>query len=696
MPTWTNTQLERWMKDAEEDIVSQVYMRFTSFSLAITSGTALYSFNERIFKPISVQWKGKPLSPYIGKEIHSITPKFRELTGEPTSYQMSNDGVSTIRLIPVPNTSIPQYDSGLESTNISNAFIIRAFVFPDRDLDYFQIPDYVVRNLVKCYVLKRAFNAEGIGQNLRAAEYWNSRYEFLIQALKETRAGYYQTKERLDLELEGLDCQKKRLPYLPPDFVLSAAKFPLHAAAFSTLNFWLDALEIGFDAGDPFSKLFADSLNNWQDSFTLSHGNIFNDSYEFQDSLTANIEYRVPFTDDLNNWNDTLGLINGYQANFSDDLNNWNQFLQLGLGMHFSDDLNNWNDEIALFLAGSALSLMFSDTLANWNDECILGYGHIHTDDCNNWQDDINNVLGMHSSFADDLNLWTDELVTLPGFGLNFTDDLNNWNDARLIGHGLIFTDNMNNWADATVRNLAYLKTFTDDLNLWADAVNATLGGGGGLPVGADIIYEFNDGSGQVLTDSSGNANHGQLGDTTGAEASDPSWATDGGEIVLDFVLSTDWVEIPRMNYTGAFTVVIVYNKDTTNDNQELITATDAGSTGQRVLARSSSTSIRVAGVVDVTTAGVSTDVWTMLSYRRDGSNKVDSFVNNGTALRLYADAAQSSTYGFDRIGGGGNATDLDGQIAFFACWPSALTDSQIQNDVYDYVKALKPGIGLP
>lgn len=40
--------------------------------------------------------------------------------------------------------------------------------------------------------------------------------------------------------------------------------------------------------------------------------------------------------------------------------------------------------------------------------------------------------------------------------------------------------------------------------------------------------YRFDDGAGQVLTDYGGNALHGQLGATTGAEATDPTWVTEG------------------------------------------------------------------------------------------------------------------------------------------------------------------------
>lgn len=49
-----------------------------------------------------------------------------------------------------------------------------------------------------------------------------------------------------------------------------------------------------------------------------------------------------------------------------------------------------------------------------------------------------------------------------------------------------------------------------------------------GLPPGALAIYDFLDGSGDTLTDRSGNGQHGQLGSTAGADTNDPDWDASG------------------------------------------------------------------------------------------------------------------------------------------------------------------------
>jgi len=47
--------------------------------------------------------------------------------------------------------------------------------------------------------------------------------------------------------------------------------------------------------------------------------------------------------------------------------------------------------------------------------------------------------------------------------------------------------------------------------------------------------WRFDEGTGQVLTDSTGNGHHGQLGSTAGADANDPTWTAEG----LNFAAGT-------------------------------------------------------------------------------------------------------------------------------------------------------------
>lgn len=68
------------------------------------------------------------------------------------------------------------------------------------------------------------------------------------------------------------------------------------------------------------------------------------------------------------------------------------------------------------------------------------------------------------------------------------------------------------------------------------------------LAPGASAIYLFNEGSGQVLTDYSGNGNDGTLGANSGSSTDDPAFGSTG--LTFD---GGDFVEIPHAPFASTF-----------------------------------------------------------------------------------------------------------------------------------------------
>lgn len=243
MPTWTDDQLDRWMKEAEVDIVQENVFPWRRFSIALSVGTSTYSLNERLFKITDVLWKGKPLEPLIGREPHALERKYRTEQGEPRWYTVSHDGLSIIRLIPVPNEAIVEYDTGLFSSNIKNAFLVSGYVWPDQDLDYFQIPDYLTRRVVKAYTMWKAFSSEGIGQDLNNAQYWEQKYLFYRQHIRNVKRKFYGTKEDLDFFLNS--SRRRRDRFLTTrDESINAPVFGLKGRVTDDLNSWSDSVNV--------------------------------------------------------------------------------------------------------------------------------------------------------------------------------------------------------------------------------------------------------------------------------------------------------------------------------------------------------------------------------------------------------------------------------------------------------------------
>jgi hypothetical protein len=96
-------------------------------------------------------------------------------------------------------------------------------------------------------------------------------------------------------------------------------------------------------------------------------------------------------------------------------------------------------------------------------------------------------------------------------------------------------------------------------------------------------LYWFNDGSGQVLTDSSGGGHDGQLGSATGADSADPAWTARG----LQFG-GNDYVLIPyapslEADFT-AYVAAVVAGTPPASDNEAYFGAGNSGTDTPRLL----------------------------------------------------------------------------------------------------------------
>ena len=114
-----------------------------------------------------------------------------------------------------------------------------------------------------------------------------------------------------------------------------------------------------------------------------------------------------------------------------------------------------------------------------------------------------------------------------------------------------------------------------DDARIYSTAltpsqISALYNGGVGTPnqIGSGLVawYRMDEGSGQVVSDSSGNANNGYLGATSGSEGTDPTWNSTAGNSTPDGVVSTSY-EIPRyipkasaLTFDGSATKVAITN----------------------------------------------------------------------------------------------------------------------------------------
>lgn len=183
MPVWTAEQLSRFSRQGEDLFNRDCKCIIDRISLNIQSGVSLYVLPEQVIDIRRVTYRGIRVYPVSHRTVR------RHLDGtdsnsRPTTYAFDNLGQMTIKLIPTPVESLAQLNTNLFSPSvIRETCIIEYYAMPD-GISY-KLPEVMRRRLLKAYVLKQAFSIESKGQNLKAAKYWASKWEYLKEVYTE-------------------------------------------------------------------------------------------------------------------------------------------------------------------------------------------------------------------------------------------------------------------------------------------------------------------------------------------------------------------------------------------------------------------------------------------------------------------------------------------------------------------------------
>ena len=144
----------------------------------------------------------------------------------------------------------------------------------------------------------------------------------------------------------------------------------------------------------------------------------------------------------------------------------------------------------------------------------------------------------------------------------------------------------------------------------------------------------------------------------------------------VDFDGVDDFMQISPLGLTGTFTYSFWYKGDGNPDFLAGDSATDT-----KIGFLNSAYFIRLSVNGDNTIALGTLD-WNHLVVTRDSSNKVDLYVNGGSANRLFSDVAQNSTVNLDYIGrtNSGLTQNYDGQLSQAGVWNSTLTADEVSS----------------
>lgn len=212
--------------------------------------------------------------------------------------------------------------------------------------------------------------------------------------------------------------------------------------------------------------------------------------------------------------------------------------------------------------------------------------------------------------------------------------------------------------------------------------------------------WRFDDGSGQVLTDYTGNGHHGQLGSTTGSDTEDPTWTSeglsfDGGDYVVvadDSALSSTAgrTMIAVVNFGSVGQQYMISKYDTGLDQRELALWTENGS-----VVLNGSGDGTVFDQVTGNTTGLD-GAWHMYTGRFD-AGELAVFVDDtadGTKTVAFSSLHDGTADMFIGDREGDLNRTLSGSMAYGLLYNRALTNTEVA-DNYAAVKDIVAGRGI-
>lgn len=226
MPIWTTDYLASLNVEAGDQISTDINCIYNRSMLATTQGLSTYTLPAMLRSLLKVTWRGLKVDPVNWEQFTSLTPNavFLDLInrieapeGRPYWYTINPTNLFDIRFYPTPNESFTDTGDPFSPDNGPKC-IVSYYQKIDTLYPTTVLPFYVDRRLRKVYVLWQAFLAEGKGQDLKAAEYYRNRYNFLIERFRAINEGCYISKRYSLGESEDHYSYRRPRPTLPTNY----------------------------------------------------------------------------------------------------------------------------------------------------------------------------------------------------------------------------------------------------------------------------------------------------------------------------------------------------------------------------------------------------------------------------------------------------------------------------------------------
>ncbi len=324
---------------------------------------------------------------------------------------------------------------------------------------------------------------------------------------------------------------------------------------------------------------------------------------------------------------------------------------------------------------------------------------------------------GSNYFYTTDLNLsngvWTKLQIIYDGTQ-NATNRITIYSNGRKVNGGYIgtiptsmtsgSTSNLK-LGDADFSVFTALPAKYDDLKIYNTAITAEQ-----AQIDLNSGYSENFGVGapseaSLLSDGAGNSptRYWNLDSNTGTTAYDISGNNSNGSFVgtpvwtpgkygssLTFADGQD-INVPDYSLAGAFTMQYWYKtNDTTSVKISLGEDSGTSGGGPKIGISSSTFFVRIISSTDSTINGKTDGKWHFVSITRNASDKVDLYLDGGTANRLFSDTAQTGTFTLSNLGSNSdNSQNFIGTLDDVKVYDYARTQAQL---AYDYNRGAPVG----
>jgi len=209
MAVFTSDQINRYVLQAEQAFTNDFKCIVDRLALDIVSGTDLYVLPDYVIDIRRITYRGIKIDPISQRDVREYLDGLNS-SGTPENYVFNNVGQMTIKLFPAPTETLANSQTDLYNPEVVRVQAIVEFYAAADGIGY-KLPAYIRRRLVKAYVLKQLFLAEGKGQNIKASKYWSQKWKYL--------------KEKYGFQIENQLNEPRRLlangpqygrPYLAP------------------------------------------------------------------------------------------------------------------------------------------------------------------------------------------------------------------------------------------------------------------------------------------------------------------------------------------------------------------------------------------------------------------------------------------------------------------------------------------------